>query len=67
MHELIRALLIMSKYSAPAIPTNCTHDLLWVNVSPALVSPEDLALLEELHFNPDEEGIGFSSSFFGSC
>jgi hypothetical protein len=67
MDALIEALTIMRKYANPEFPTNCTHDLLWVDVSPALVSPQDLARLEELWFTPNEDGIGFSSTFFGSC
>jgi DNA-binding protein YbaB len=67
MDALIEALVIMRKYANPAISINCTHDLLYVQVDPALVSPEDLARLEELYFDPDEDGTGFVSSFLGSC
>jgi hypothetical protein len=67
MDALIEALVIMRKYANPEIPTNCTHDLLYVDVSPDLVSPQDLVRLEELHFTPDESGLGFTSFFFGSC
>lgn len=67
MDDLIEALTIMRRYDNPGIPTNCTHDMLWVAVSPRLVSQQDLARLAELHFHPDEEGIGFYSGFFGSC
>jgi hypothetical protein len=66
MDDLIEALTIMRKYANPEQPTNCTHDLLWVNVDARLVSPADLARLEELHFTPDSE-IGFYSYYFGSC
>lgn len=67
MHELIKALIILSEYSAPAQPTHCEHDLLYVAVPPGLVSPADLTRLQELHFIPDNEGSGFISSYFGSC
>jgi hypothetical protein len=67
MDKLIEALGIMRAYDNPEFPTNCTHDMLWVAVSPALVSEQDLARLAELHFHPDAEGLGFQSSFFGSC
>ena len=67
MDTLIEALMIMRRYDNPAVPTNCTHDMLWVGVSPGLVSRQDLARLKELHFEPDEDGLGFYSFFFGSC
>lgn len=67
MHNLIEALTIMSRYSAPAVPINCEHGVLWVDVDPGLVSAQDLDRLAELWFTPDESGLGFSSSFFGSC
>lgn len=66
MDALIEALTIMRKYANPELPTNCTHDVLWVDVNPVLVSPQDLARLKELHFEPDSYG-GFTSSYFGSC
>jgi hypothetical protein len=66
MDDLIEALTIMRRYANPEQPTNCTHDVLWVDVSPALVSPEDLARLKELHFEPFDTG-GFMSLYFGSC
>jgi len=65
--DLIEALTIMRKYGNPPVPTNCSHDLLWVAVDPDLVSPEDLTRLEELHFKPDEDRMGFYSYYFGSC
>lgn len=67
MDALIEALTILRKYASPEMPTNCTHDLLYVGVDPELVSPQDLARLSELHFDPDDGGPGFISSFFGSC
>jgi hypothetical protein len=65
--NLIEALTIMRKYANPQFPTNCTHDLLWVDVDPKRVTPEDLARLEELGFDPDENEDGFNSTLFGSC
>jgi hypothetical protein len=67
MDALIEALTILRKYANPDNPTNCTHDLLWVNVDPVTVSPEDLARLRELHLDPDANCEGFFSFFFGSC
>lgn len=67
MDGLIEALTILRKYANPEFPTNCTHDLLWVDVSPALVSPEDTTRLKRLHFEPDDDRAGFYSTFFGSC
>jgi len=65
MDDLIEALTIMRKYANPEFPTHCEHDVLYVNVSPAVISAADLARLKELHFNQDEDG--FYSSYFGSC
>jgi hypothetical protein len=39
--DLIEALIIFRKYADPRRPTNCSHDVLWVNVDPELVSAED--------------------------
>jgi hypothetical protein len=67
MDNLIEALTILRKYENPACPTHCSHGKLWVNVSPAEVTPEDLARLKELAFHVDSEAEGFYSFFFGSC
>lgn len=68
MDNLIEALTILRKYASPLFPTHCEHDMLYVNVDPALVSPEDIARLRELCLTPDiESGNMFSSSYFGSC
>ena len=67
MDKLIEALNILAGYDKPEFPTNCTHDTLWVNVSPRLVLPQDIARLAELHFHPDREQLGFYSVVFGSC
>jgi hypothetical protein len=67
MDDLIEALTILRKYDNRRNPTNCEHDVLWVNVDPSLVSPEDLARLRELHFDPDANMDGFQSFYFGSC
>jgi hypothetical protein len=67
MDDLIEALTILRKYDNRRNPTNCEHDVLWVNVDPALVSPEDLTRLRELHFDPDANSEGFMSFYFGSC
>lgn len=74
MKEVIEALTILSRYveddSYQAnYPLNCSHDLLWVNVSPDLVSDADKARLEELGFHVgegDTEG-GFYSFKYASC
>lgn len=68
MKELIEALTILSNYTASKFPTNCSHDLLWVDVDPELVSADDKVKLEELGFLVSEEyPEGFSSYRFGSC
>lgn len=65
MEDLIKALTIFLKYGNPYAPTNCSHDELWVDVDPEIVSAEDIKELEELGFIPDDEG--FISYRFGSC
>jgi len=67
MDDLIEALTLLRKYASPPYPTNCGHDTLWVHVNPELVSPEDVARLDELGFFPDGDGEGFMSFRFGSC
>lgn len=67
MEDLIKALQIFLKYGNPQWPTNCTHDCLYVNINPELVSDEDKALLEQLDFIEDEDSEGFISHRFGSC
>jgi hypothetical protein len=68
MDALIEALTILRKYANPQFPTHCEHDMMYVDVDPALVSPEDLARLRELYFAPDsDDGSLFASSYFGSC
>jgi len=64
MKDLIEALPIFLKYGNPASPTNCQHDELWVDVSPELVSEEDLKKLDK--FFPDDDE-GFSSFRSESC
>ena len=68
MKDLIEALQIFLKYGNPHSPTNCSHDVLWVNINPEDVSDEDKARLDELSFFVSEEdGYGFTSFRFGSC
>jgi hypothetical protein len=64
--DLIEGLTILRKYASPAFPTNCEHDVLFVNVAPGLVSAEDRQRLDELGFFPSED-FGFQSFRFGSC
>lgn len=67
MDDLIKALQIFRKYGNPEWPTHCEHDVLTVCIEPDLVSEEDTAALEELHFGPDEYGEGFISYWYGSA
>jgi hypothetical protein len=68
MDKLIEALQILLKYDNPTYPTYCSHDKLTINVNPALVSPEDIAKLEELDVYVDvEEDECFYSHTYGSC
>lgn len=64
---LIKAFTIFKKYGDKGNPTNCSHDLLFVDVDPDIVSDEDKILLDELGFFVDEELEGFGSFRFGSC
>ena len=67
MKDLIEALQIFLKYSDRDYPTNCSHDLLYIDVRPEEISFEDKKRLEELSFNVNEELEGFTSFRFGSC
>lgn len=67
MEDLIKALQIFLKYGNPENPTNCSHDCLYVDIDSQLVSAEDIKLLDELEFFPDNESKGFISYRFGSC
>ena len=72
MDNLIEALNIFKKYLTKdyerKYPTQCQHDVLVVNVDPALVSEEDKKRLEELDFTPSEEfEESFISFHYGSC
>jgi hypothetical protein len=64
--ELIEALAIFRKYASPEYPTRCEHDVLYVNVDPALVSAEDTRRLGALGFSASGEDC-FTSFKFGSC
>jgi hypothetical protein len=65
MDDLIKALQIFRKYGNPAWPTHCEHDELRVCIDPDDVSKEDLELLNDLGFFPEEEC--FLSFKFGSA
>lgn len=67
MDDLIEALVLLRNYGSPELPTNCGHDVLYVNVDASLVSEEDKARLDRLGFFPCSEGGGFMSYKFGSC
>ena len=66
MRDLIRALVIFSKYSDTHSPTHCEHDTLYVGVDPAIVSDLDIGELESLSFYPDRDKGVFYSFGFGS-
>lgn len=67
IRELIEALEIFERYIGDKYPTNCSHDQLYVDVDPEIVSEADVIKLDELGFFVDEELSGFSSFKFGSC
>lgn len=73
MKDLIEALTILYKY-APELnyPFHCEHDVLYVDVSPNVVSDKDKLRLEQLGFldgTGSEDGFenGFYSFRYGSC
>ena len=52
--ELIEALQIASKYmQGDPYPTSCDHDVMYLGICPALVSPTDDMRLQELGFEPE--------------
>lgn len=68
MKELIKALLILSKYVEgynKDYPTHCEHDELQVIVNPEKVSDDDKEELEKLGFFPEDDH--FVSYKYGSC
>lgn len=71
MKDLIEALQIFLKYTvgtyAERRPTHCEHDVMQVCISPALVSAEDKARLDELSFTANSEDDCFHSFRFGSA
>lgn len=74
MKDFIEILTIFLRYNPEdtPYPFNCDHDVLRIypNVLPHQVSAEDLARLEKLGVEPDEEFAdegGWASYRFGSC
>lgn len=67
MDKLIEALQIFLKYGNPQYPTDCRDETLTVDISPTLVSEEDIKRLEELGFDANEETDDFYSYKYGSC
>lgn len=67
MDDLIQALQIFRKYGNPQRPTHCEHDVMYIPISPADVSEEDLATLANLGFFPTGDGETFQSFKFGSA
>jgi hypothetical protein len=68
MSELIEAFQIFLKYGDLQFPTHCEHDILIVNISPELVSDQDMARLDDLSFfvSTEHEDV-FASYRYGSC
>lgn len=67
MKDLLQAIKIFLKYSDVEHPTNCSHDVLWIDVDETVVSKEDIKTLDKLGFFIDEDNGGFMSFKFGSC
>lgn len=67
MDDLIKALTIFRKYGNPQWPTHCEHDVMYVCIHPAEVSPQDIRELDDLGFFVDSDEEGFMSYKFGSA
>jgi len=68
MDDLIKALQILRKYGNPDYPTNCSHDVLFIDINPEIVSEEDVEELDKLgFFISEEDSEGFTSFKYGSC
>lgn len=68
MEDLIKALQIFLKYANEKWPTNCSHDELAImGIEPSDVSTEDVAELEKLGFDINEEQDYFFSYKYGSA
>lgn len=68
MNDLIKALLIFSKYTQEEYPTSCTHDTLYIcGVDKDNVSEEDIEELDNLGFFWSDDAQTFMSFRFGSC
>lgn len=67
MKELYEAFKIFAKYSTDNFPTSCEHDIMYVHVKPTAVSDEDVAELERLGFDANEDLGNFQSTKFGSA
>lgn len=67
MNDLLEAFTIFAKYTSSRHPTCCEHDVLYVLVDPAKVTPDDLARLEALGFVAHEGDSNFQSVRFGSA
>ncbi len=67
MEDLIKALQIFIKYGNNKYPTACEHDVLYVNISPEIVSDEDKKTLDKLgFFCVDDDGEPLESGCFES-
>ena len=70
LDALIAALQILRKYGNPIAPTHCEHDQLTIcGIDPEVVSAEDKAELETLHFRVENQWgeDAFISTYFGSA
>lgn len=67
MEDLIKALQIFLKHGDVHHPTNCNHDELRIFPKSDDFTDEELAELEKLGFDKDEDMGGFISYRFGSC
>lgn len=67
MEDLIKALDILASYENPKRPFQCEHDILYVIISPSIVSAPDRESLAALGFFVDENADCFYSYRYGSA
>ena len=64
LETLIKALVILNKYSDHVFPCSAEHDMYHIYVDPKKVSKGDINLLGMYGFYPDYELMSFCSIIF---
>ena len=66
--DLLEGLTLLATHQSNDIsPLHCEHDQLTVNADPSAFTAEELAHLEKLGFNVDDDDEAFYSFRFGSA